>query len=642
MFARLDLIQAHPELAGFQFRASNHRTDGSRNRSTIKDIYADAGPNPVVGWLLGALATRGFILGRMLTACLARGRERRAQRSIFAGGSRVRRGVFVVALAVMALWAGAGQALAAAGELDPSYGGGSGKSLADFGGTDGATAVALQPDGKLVVAGFSSNGLSDDVAVARLLSPEGTFDPSYGGGSGKSLADFGSSAGATAVALQPDGKIVVAGYRSVGGASADFAVGRLLNPQGAFDPSYGGGSGKSLVDFGGFDGANAVALQPDGKIVVAGYSSAGGHSDFAVGRLLSPEGTLDLSYGGGSGKSVADLGGDDIGTAVALQPDGKIVVAGQSIVGGSSDFAVARLLNPQGTFDPSYGGGSGKSLTDFGGYDEAAAVALQPDGKMLVAGDSDARGTDDFAVMRRLPDGSPDESFGSGGKAFVDFGGSDGATAMALQPDGKIVLAGYSNARGTYDFAAARLLPGGSLDESFGSGGRAFVDFGGSDGASAMALQPDGKIVVAGASTNGGNSDFAVARLQGDAAGGSAGGGSAGGGSQAGGSQGGGTQGGGTQGGKPSVRGLRASPVVFRAADSGASIAARRGRKTGATISYLSSEAATTVFTVLSPSPGIRDKRHRCVKPSTRNSIRSSRRKRCTRLVAVGSFTTRT
>jgi uncharacterized delta-60 repeat protein len=344
-------------------------------------------------------------------------------------------------------------AQAAPGELDTSYGLGTGKSLTNFGGSsdDLGNAVALQPDGKIIVAGGSNLNGSYDFAVARLLNPEGTIDPSYGGGTGKSLAGFGGYDIASAVALQPDGKIVLAGFSLSG--SSNFAVARLLNPEGTFDSDYGGGSGRSLADFGGDDTATALALQPDGMIVVAGVSDG----NFAVARLLNPQGTFDPSYGGGSGKSLVDFGGGSSHshTAVALQPDGKIVVGGSS--GGN--FAVAQLLNPQGTLDPSFGGGTGKSLVDFGGNDTANAVALQPDGKIVLAGSSDG----DFAVARLLDQGF-DSSFGTiRGKSVVDFGATDTASAVALQPDGKIVLAGSSNANGNNDFAVARLQgdPGG-------------------------------------------------------------------------------------------------------------------------------------------------------------------------------------
>jgi uncharacterized delta-60 repeat protein len=421
-----------------------------------------------------------------------------------------------------------GVALAPPGELDTTFGTG-GKSLIDLGGRggiDGGFDVALQPDGKIIVAGahLAAIGGNFNFAVARLLVPQGTLDPSYGLGDGWSNVDFGGQDQGRAVALQPDGKIVVAGQSILPNGTFDFAVTRLLEPQGTEDTSFGSG-GRSLIDLGdrrGDDFGDAVALQPDGKIIVAGvHRATGGNSNFAVARLLVPQGTLDPSYGLGDGWSNVEFGGTDRGSAVALQPDGKIVVAGSRNANGTNDFAVTRLLEPQGTEDTSFGEGNGRSLTDFGGEDSGSAVALQPDGKIVVAG----RSGGNFAVARLQPNGSPDTTFGPGGKSIVDFLGDDEGNAVALQRDGKILVAGWSDD----NFAVARLQPNGLLDSTFGTGGKSIVDFGGIDRGYAVALQPDGRIVVAGTSNANGTSDFAVARLEGDPSG-SGGGGPGGGG----------------------------------------------------------------------------------------------------------------
>ena len=151
-----------------------------------------------------------------------------------------------------------------------------------------------------------------------------------------------------------------------------------------------------------------------------------------------------------------------------------------------------------GDLDPTFGVG-GKVTTDFGGYDSANALVLQPDGKLVAAG---VRSTSDldFALARYLPDGSLDPTFGVGGKVTTDFGSSDVASALVLQPDGKLVAAGGVQFDGPGDFALARYLPDGSLDPTFGVGGKVTTDFGGIDGASALVLQPDGKLVAAGSS----------------------------------------------------------------------------------------------------------------------------------------------
>src|SRR5438094_959933 len=210
-------------------------------------------------------------------------------------------------------------------------------------------------------------------------------------------------------------------------------------------PSFGTG-GRVLTDFGGGDGARALALQADGRIVVAGSSSAGAFgSDFALARYNS-NGSLDPSFGTG-GRVLTDFGGDDEARALALQDDGKIVVAGGaggmfvaagfSAAGGGQDFALARY-NSDGGLDLSFGTG-GRVLTDFGGDDEAAALALQADGKIVVAGFSDAGGFALAALARYNPNGAVDASFGSGRQVLAALGV---ARALALEAAGRVGVAG--------------------------------------------------------------------------------------------------------------------------------------------------------------------------------------------------------
>jgi len=187
-------------------------------------------------------------------------------------------------------------AYAAAGDLDPTFGG-DGTVTTSFVGYDGISAVAVQADGKIVVAGYTGG---NDFGVARLLG-NGNLDTSFDG-DGKVTIDFGGYDGANAVAIQSDDKIVVAGYTS--GPSDDFAVARLLT-NGALDTTFDG-DGKATVDFGGYDGASAVAVQSDGKIVAAGYT-AGPADDGAVARLLTT-GTLDPTFSS-DGKATVDFGG---------------------------------------------------------------------------------------------------------------------------------------------------------------------------------------------------------------------------------------------------------------------------------------------------------------------------------------------
>ena len=370
------------------------------------------------------------------------------------GVPRPRRVLPIFAAGLLVTPALAGGAGTSAGDLDPSFGL-DGKVLTDFGAfsNDEAFAVVLQPDGKIVAAGTGTPGATSDFALAR-YEEDGELDPGFGSG-GRVSTDLETGEIAFAVALQSDGKIVAAGFIS----GDDFALVRY-NVDGSLDSSFGSG-GKVLTDFQTVDEAFAVALQPDGKIVAGGFSDPGANTDFALARY-NVDGSLDSSFGSG-GKVLTDLGAmsSDRIRAVAVQPDGKIVAAGISNARGSSDFAVVRYRK-DGSLDRRFGSG-GRVLTDLGSSssDAAHGVALRPGGRIVVAGVSDAGGSSDFAVVRYRRDGSLDRRFGSGGRVLTDLGSSssDGANGVALQPDGRIVAAGISNAVCCFeDFALVRYL----------------------------------------------------------------------------------------------------------------------------------------------------------------------------------------
>ncbi len=247
-------------------------------------------------------------------------------------------------------------------------------------------------------------------------------------------------------------------------------------------------------------------MQRDGKIVAAGFSGG----NFALVRYTT-SGKLDTSFGSG-GKVLSVLAPRSEADAVALQTDGRIVAAGWSYAKGNHDFALVRYTTA-GKLDASFGSG-GKVLTDLGrGDHRATGLAIQKDGKIFVAGYSDAVASNDFAVVRYTDGGKLDRSFGSGGKVLTDLrGGSDDrASAIAIQED-KIVAAGLSVTSDRFDFALARYMTNGKLDTSFG-GGRVLTDLGGDlDWALALAVQQDGRIVTAGYSNADGSDDFALVR----------------------------------------------------------------------------------------------------------------------------------
>ena len=208
---------------------------------------------------------------------------------------------------------------------------------------------------------------------------------------------------------------------------------------------------------------------------------------------------LDTSFGTG-GMVTTDIGSSttDYGYSVAIQSDGKIVVAGVS----GDNFALARYT-AAGTLDATFGTG-GKVTTDFGGGDAIWSVAIQSDGKIIAAGYSN----NNFALARYTAAGALDLSFDTDGKVTTDFGSTDRAHSVAIQSDGKIIVAGYSN----NNFALARYTTSGAIDLSFDTDGMVTTDFGGTDQAHSVAIQSDGKVVAAGVSVVAANYNFALIR----------------------------------------------------------------------------------------------------------------------------------
>lgn len=392
------------------------------------------------------------------------------------------------------------------GALDPGFGTG-GVAAIPVGQASQANGLVIDSDGKLLAAG-STTGANVDIALVRLNSDgtlDTTFAPSAGG---RPTFDFSASDIASALALQSDGKIIVAGS-SISAGNTDFALMRL-DSDGSLDPTFDGsvnGNGKITTDFNLLaDAALAVAIQPDGKIIAAGFSVNPSGSDFALARY-NQNGTLDTTFGIAlTGKVTDDLGGNDSARVLALQGDGKIVVGGFAFTGTNSEFALERYA-ADGTLDSTFGTG-GIVITPIGiGNAQIASLALQPDGKIIAAGSASNGLNDDFALVRYDDKGTLDPTFGTGGIVTTDFsGGNDDANALRIQSDGKIVVAG-SASNGTDDFGLARYNADGTIDTTFGTGGKIVTSFGsGSDAAMAMVLQTDGQIVAAGrASTTTGN-----------------------------------------------------------------------------------------------------------------------------------------
>ncbi len=273
--------------------------------------------------------------------------------------------------------------------------------------------------------------------------------------------------------------------------STDFAIARY-NPDGSLDLSFGT-DGRVVTDFAlEADIATAVAVQADGKLLVAGYND-----DFILARY-NPDGSLDTTFDG-DGAVMTDFSGSvDYARAVLLQGDGKIILAGYTDGIGGYDFALARY-NTDGSLDTSFDG-DGKVVNDLSGNsDYLQAAVLQADGKIVVGGSSDGISID-FVLARYNTDGSLDTSFDGDGLLSTDIDGSfEQCTALVMQPDGKILAAGFTENPGNYNFALVRYNPDGSLDPTFDGDGKLESDLTGSnDRIFGMALQPNGKIVVVG------------------------------------------------------------------------------------------------------------------------------------------------
>jgi uncharacterized delta-60 repeat protein len=421
---------------------------------------------------------------------------------------------YVVVAMAIACAGFAPQALADEGDLDSGFGNG-GTMVTPIGSAnDSAAAMAIDAQGRIVVAGPSNNGTNNDFAVAR-YNPNGTLDTSFNG-TGKRTDPIGSGADtARAMAIDAQGRIVVVGT-TFNGSDFDFALVRY-NENGTLDTTFNG-TGKRTDPIGSAsDSAGAVAIDAQGRIVVAGVSGNGTDNDFAVARY-NPNGTLDTTFNG-TGKRTDPIGSsDDAPRAMAIDAQGRIVVVGTTFNGSDNDFAVVRY-NSNGTLDATFNG-TGKRTDPIGGAnDSASAMAIDAQGRIVLAGLSFTGTRDDFALARYNPNGTLDTTFNGTGKRTdpIGAGADDFAAAVAIDAQGRIVVAGGSNNGSDDDFAVARYNPNGTLDTTFnGTGTRTDPIGSGTDFANAVAIDAQGRIVLAGQSRNGSNDDFALARYIGD------------------------------------------------------------------------------------------------------------------------------
>lgn len=401
--------------------------------------------------------------------------------------------------------------LGQAGTLDTTFGVNGIIATSIGNAKDFASSIVFQSDGKIVVAGTSRFGRYNDISVVRYQT-NGFLDSLFGNNGIVSTAIGSSNDDGNAVALQVDGKIVVCG-ESHNNADFDFAVVRYQS-NGLLDSLFGN-NGKVTTPIGSSnDYGISTIIQPDGKIIVAGFSDNGTDNDIAVVRY-NTDGSLDGSFGTG-GVVITTVGaGNERGHSLALQPDGKIIVAGYSHNGNDDDIALLRY-NSDGSLDTGFGNG-GKVVQGIvtNSEDVIYSVMLQADGKIVMAGETIDSTNYNFAIVRYDSSGNLDGSFGTNGMVCTAIGaGNDYGHSLAIQPDGKYLVAGFSSNGTNDDFAIVRYNTDGSLDNSFGNGGKSTIAIGSYDDKSnCVNIQSDGKIVVVGASFNGANIDFAAIRL---------------------------------------------------------------------------------------------------------------------------------
>lgn len=377
---------------------------------------------------------------------------------------------------------------------------------------DYGRSVAIQQDGKIIVVGESRNSSYNDFAVVR-YNTDGSLDNSFSS-DGIIITQIGSANDyATSVAIQENGKIVVAGY-SYNGVDNDFALIRY-NTDGSIDSTFGS-DGIVITQIGsGDDRAFSVAIQHNGKMVVTGYSYNGSNTDFALARY-KPDGSLDLTFDSDGIVTTTIIGNsNDYGRSLAIHQDGKIVVAGYIHNGSNYDIAVVRY-DTTGSLDLNFNSDGIVSTPIGAGNDMAFSVAIQQDGKIVVAGKTNNGSNDDFALVRYDSLGILDLTFDNDGIVTTPIGTkSDVAYSLAIQRDGKIVVAGSSNTGTNDDFAIVKYNTDGSLDNSFSSDGKVTAPIGVStDNGQSIAIQKDGKLVVAGFSLVGSSYyNFSVTRF---------------------------------------------------------------------------------------------------------------------------------
>ncbi len=428
---------------------------------------------------------------------------------------------FTICLTLLTTAAAFGQI----GSLDTTFGqGGKLTTLVTF--VSGTNAIALQSDGKIVAAGYGFNGTTYEFAVARYFT-DGGVDTTFGmEGIDTTRLRSGNSI-ATAVAIEPNGKIVLAGRSSNNSSDStrQFALARYT-ANGFLDSTFGTNGIDTFYIGSSDDEANAMVIQPDGKILVAGLSNSGsgGQVKFALIRV-DTSGALDITFNK-TGKVLTKFGIYNARAyAIALQQDGKTLVGGFASDGTSRNFALARY-DTSGFLDSLTFGKNGRATLDFWRNDDIIySIAVQPNGRIVTGGTTSASSTNTFFALARFKtDGTPDSTFGDGPTPLSGrdtthiYRNDDEIRSIAIDSIGRIVAAGFTinpNVNPSwYDFALTRYDSTGAIDLTFGNNnGKVITGFGSTNaGANAMVIQHDDKILLAGYSQNSVKGQFALAR----------------------------------------------------------------------------------------------------------------------------------
>ena len=381
-------------------------------------------------------------------------------------------------------------------------------------------AVAIQPDGKIVVMGVSYNGKKHQILIVRFNS-DGTRDNTFGAdgvfiyGEKSKGNNYGSG-----VALQRDGKIVVVGD-SYYDKNREVLVLRC-NGDGSLDNTFGKGG---VVTYRSQTKENkdlsfGVMLQSDARIVAVGSTHNGKNYEPMILRYNS-DGSLDSSFGKGGVVTYKGLSNaNGWGRAIAIQHDGRIVMVGVSYTTKQCDVVTVRY-NADGSLDKGFGeGGVAPSSCPPGGRDWGRSLTIQPDGKIIVAGNTRLRENTNILLLRYTANGKPDTTFGIGGivshQSIVKEG--NWGQSVALLPDGKFLIVGNSLYGPKKEAYIARWNRDGTMDSSFGKEGLVLSSCppDSNNWGFALTTQPDGKIIVVGYAQSGKNRDILVARYKND------------------------------------------------------------------------------------------------------------------------------